>query len=141
LSKKHQKKIFCPKKKVLSYLAEAGRVDRLHGALAAEVDVVEVDHVPGDAHPLRQLVVALQPAQRGGGGVRPQPRRLAVVVGRRTLEVLRQRLELTGLQVEGVLAEPVRKVLGPMLWINHIDLRFIMIARYVFWAHVTLNEL
>ena len=41
------------------YLSEAGRVDRLHAVLAAEVDVVEVDHVPRDAHALRQLVVPL----------------------------------------------------------------------------------
>lgn len=39
------------------YLSEAGGVDRLHAVLAAEVDVVEVHHVPRDAHALRQLVV------------------------------------------------------------------------------------
>ena len=42
-----------------AYLSEASSVDRLHAVLAAEVDVVEVDHVPRDADPLRQLVVPL----------------------------------------------------------------------------------
>ncbi len=51
------------------YLPKARGVDWLHEVLAAKVHVVEVDDVPGDAHSLAQLVVLLQPAEGGGGGV------------------------------------------------------------------------
>jgi hypothetical protein len=53
------------------YLSEAGCVDRLHGALAAEVDVVEVDDVSRNTDALGQLVIPLQPTQGRRGRMRP----------------------------------------------------------------------
>ena len=44
---------------VLAYFSKTGGVNGLHVVLAAEIDVVEIDNVPRDAHSLCQLVIPL----------------------------------------------------------------------------------
>ena len=50
-------------------LSKRSSIDWHHFVLGAEVDIVVVDRVPGDADALYQVIVLVQPDQRGGGGV------------------------------------------------------------------------
>ena len=55
-----------------NYLAKTGCIDRLHTVFVTKIDIVEVDNVAGYANSVGQLVVGLQPTERGGGGMGSQ---------------------------------------------------------------------
>ena len=52
-----------------TYLSKRSSIDWHHFVFGAEVHIVVVDRVPGDADALHQVVVLVQPDQRGGRGV------------------------------------------------------------------------